>query len=303
MLHRSARVLTVTGLRCTRFAGKQLDGACQTGPFAGMLVSPLENGGIASCNWHVHLGWSVRPGSSLLRTRQLPDEIACELPDQPTTLWVLRGMTNHTTQRIGITHAVRHHIESAKLAVLGTPYWVWPMPLLLCAAILLILQTPIGWFTEKPVQEIVAPVVLGITAVLALFVYYRVRAFFTLLLACFAWALFLRELHFLGTNNGFYVAVILLAWLASSRRDAIHQFLRRRSIGALLSCSLWTYFVTKLIDRHYLSFLPEYVDWHDSVEESLETLGHLMVFALVVVALRVGNIQGRTGVADEPDST
>jgi len=204
---------------------------------------------------------------------------------------------------VGITHAVRHHIESAKLAVLGTPYWVWPMPLLLCAAILLILQTPIGWFTEKPVQEIVAPVVLGITAVLALFVYYRVREFFTLLLACFALALFLRELHFLGTNNGFYVAVILLAWLASSRRDAIHQFLRRRSIGALLSCSLWTYFVTKLIDRHYLSFLPEYVDWHDSVEESLETLGHLMVFALVVVALRVGNIQGRTGVADEPDST
>lgn len=180
------------------------------------------------------------------------------------------------------------------MAFLGIPYWVWPVPFLLSAGVWLILQTPIDWLTEKPVQEIVAPVVIGLTALLVLFVNRWVSEFFTLLLACFVWALFLRELHFFGTNNGFYLAVILLAWWASSRREAIRDFLKWRSIGALLSCSLWTYFVTKLFDRHYFSFLPGYDVWHDNVEESLETLGHLMVFALVVVTLRIGSIQGRT---------
>lgn len=201
-------------------------------------------------------------------------------------------MASNTTKKFDIAGTIRHHFESAKAALLGTPIWILPIPILLCVGILLIRQSPIGWLTEKPVQEIIAPTVICLAAALVLFVHRWIREFFTLLLTLFVWALFLRELHFAGTSNGVYISILLLAWWASSRRDEISGFLKQRSIGALLSGSIWTYFVTKLFDRHYFSFLPDYYDWNNNVEESLETLAHVMVFALVVVTLRTGSLQG-----------
>lgn len=186
---------------------------------------------------------------------------------------------------------VRHHAESAKDAFIGIPLWVWPVPALLCVVILLILQTPFGWITAKPTQEIAAPVVSSLMAGLALCVHYWMRTTFTLILACFAVAIFFRELHFPGTNTGFYIAVVILAAWASAKREDIRDFLGERWIAGLLACAVWTYFVSKLFDRHYLSFLPNYVAWENNAEESLETLGHVMVFAAVVVTLRLGSLQ------------
>ena len=180
---------------------------------------------------------------------------------------------------------------SAKDALIGTPLWVWPVPALLCVIVLLILQTPVGWITTKPVQEIAAPTLIGLTAGLAVAVHCWLRTLFTLMLASFAVALFLRELHFTGTNNGFYLAVIILAVWASAKREEIREFISNRWIAGLLACAVWTYFVTKLFDRHYFSFLPNYVAWENNAEESLETLGHLMVFVAVVLTLRLGSLR------------
>ena len=214
-------------------------------------------------------------------------------------------MTRDATRNIDIAGTIRHHIGSAKATLLGVPYWVWPLPILLSVAVFLLLQTPFGWFTEKPVQEIAAPVVIGLAAGLAFFVHRWVREFFTLILALFVCALFLRELHFYGTNNGLYAAIVVLAWWASSRRDDIGEFLKWPSIRGLLAASLWTYVFTKFFDRHYFSFLPDYYSWNDNVEESLETLAHVMVLALVVVTLRIGILQSKRGAGEnlaKPDS-
>ena len=85
-------------------------------------------------------------------------------------------MNKDTTKRIDIAGMVRHHLGSARAAFAGTPYWVWPLPLLLCAGILLIRRSPAGWLTEKDIQEIAAPVVLSMTAGLVLFVHRWARA-------------------------------------------------------------------------------------------------------------------------------
>jgi len=188
-----------------------------------------------------------------------------------------------------IKETLNHHLSSARAVFKGLPYWVWPLPLILAQIILILLHTPLGWITEKPVQEIVAPVVIGIAAIMSFFVHRWVNETFTLLLAFFTWTLFVRELHFYGTNNGAYIAIALLAWLASSKRDAFNEYLRWLSVRALLGGSMLTYIVTKVLDRGYLSFLPEYSNWNSNVEESLETCGHLMVLALVVVTLRIGS--------------
>jgi len=204
-------------------------------------------------------------------------------------------MTRKNKKKFDIASAIFHHLESAKITLLGIPFWVWPMPFLLCVVILLIRQTPIGWMTEKPVQEIIAPTVISLTAVLVLFVHRWTRELFTLFLAILVWALFMRELHFYGTGRGLYATVIVLAFLASAKRDELSEFLGQRSIGALLGLSLWTYIVSKMFDRHYFSFLPAYHDWNNNVEETLETCGHLFVLSLVVMTLRYASLRSREG--------
>ncbi len=212
-------------------------------------------------------------------------------------------MTRKNKKKFDIASAIFHHLESAKITLLGIPFWVWPMPFLLCVVILLIRQTPIGWMTEKPVQEIIAPTVISLTAVLVLFVHRWTRELFTLFLAILVWALFMRELHFYGTGRGLYATVIVLAFLASAKRDELSEFLGQRSIGALLGLSLWTYIVSKMFDRHYFSFLPAYHDWNNNVEETLETCGHLFVLSLVVMTLRYASLRSREGSRSKKKTT
>ncbi|MFQ5626791.1 MAG: hypothetical protein ACE5FM_09090, partial [Methyloligellaceae bacterium] len=125
--------------------------------------------------------------------------------------------------------------------------------------------------TEKPVQEAISPYVTGLTALFALFVHWRVREFFTKLLAFFLCALFFREWHFWGTDKGFLIAVLALLWWASSRRAEIRYYLSRPSISGLLSGAMWTYLLAMIFDYHIPSFLPGYHDWTDNLEEPLET--------------------------------
>ena len=211
-------------------------------------------------------------------------------------------MTGKNKKKFNIAGTILHHLESAKMTLLGIPFWVWPMPFLLCIVILLIRQTPIGWMTEKPVQEIIAPTVICLTAVLVLFVHRWTRELFTLMLAVLVWALFMRELHFYGTGRGLYATVIVLAFLASAKRDKLGDFLGQRSIGALLGLSLWTYIVSKMFDRHYFSFLPAYHDWNNNVEETLETCGHLFVLSLVVMTLRYASLRSKKSSGDKKKS-
>jgi hypothetical protein len=206
-------------------------------------------------------------------------------------------MASISVEKFDIAGTIRHHFESAKIALLNTPYWVWPLPFLLCVVILLIRETPIGWMTEKPVMEIIAPTIIGLTAMLVLFVHHWTRELFTLMLACLVWALFMRELHFYGTSRGLYITIIVLTVMASYKRDELKEFLSQRAIGTLLPLALWTYFVSKLFDRHVFRSLPDYALWHDNVEETLEASGHVITLALVVMTLRYASlrIQKRAG--------
>ena len=200
-------------------------------------------------------------------------------------------MRNDMRRLIGDTFS--YHLNSARAALTGLPLWVWPVPVVLALAVLGVTFSPLGWVTAKPVQEIAAPVVIGMTAVLSFFVHRWTRETFTLLLTVFCWTLFARELHFTGTNNGAYIAIVVLAWLASTKRAEIVHYLRQRPVSGLLGSAVLTYFVTKLFDRGYFSFLLEYRLWHSNVEETMETCGHLMVFALVVVTLHAGSALSR----------
>jgi hypothetical protein len=204
-------------------------------------------------------------------------------------------MASTSMKKFDIAGTIRHHLESVKATLLGIPFWVWPFPFLLCVVILLIRQSPIGRMTEKPVQEIIAPTVIALAAILVLFVHRWTRELFTLMLVFLVWALFMRELHFIGTSRLLYATITILAWLASSKRYEISEFLGQRSIRTYLSLSIWTYAVSKMFDRHFFRFLPNYEQWDNNVEETLETSGHVLMFALVIVTLRYASMRGKNG--------
>lgn len=140
-----------------------------------------------------------------------------------------------TTVKARLTELFVSLSKTAVDVLKSIPVLVWLLPFVLSLIIWAISTTPIGWMTDKPVQEIAAPVVIGMTAALVLAVHRWVGAKFSLLLACFVWSLFFRELHFWGTNNGFYiafVAIMIWGWLS---RNQISEFLQCRVIRFFLS--------------------------------------------------------------------
>ncbi len=49
--------------------------------------------------------------------------------------------------------------------------------------------------------------------------------------------------------------------------------------------AIWTYSISKIMDRDYLIFMPKYHEWNNYVEESLESVGHLMVLTTSIIIL------------------
>ncbi|MEP1208513.1 MAG: hypothetical protein ABJM29_11000 [Rhizobiaceae bacterium] len=186
-----------------------------------------------------------------------------------------------------LKHQFSIHWDSSWAALRATPLLVYVLPFLAAAVILLVRPTSVGWVTEKPVQELIAPTILAMAAGSVLFVYYWTRAKFALMLALFVWALFLRELHFEFMNGGILFALAGLMWWLSNVREELVGWLKVYWIRLWLAGSFFTYFISDMMDRHLFSFLPHYASWHDNVEESLESIGHLMVFALVFTTLKV----------------
>ena len=185
-------------------------------------------------------------------------------------------------------------IEAGIDAARGTPRIVWIVPVALVLGILLIYATPLAWATSKPVQEIVAPTVIALATAVVTQFHSVARSKLSIILCCFVWALFLRELHLPLTNTGFYIAIVLIAGWGVVERESLSPWLRDERVSFLLPAAIWTYFISKVFDRHYLDFLPAYYTWNDHVEETLETCGHLIVFALVIVTFGMQIARKRT---------
>jgi len=178
------------------------------------------------------------------------------------------------------------HLETAVRLLRLTPPWVLLVPVVGAFAIYELNRCPaIAPCLTKDSAEFYSPIILSVGVVVGAWlaatrghVYYKWQALFAL-------ALFLRELHFRGTNSGFYVALILLIWFASQFRDRMEPFISNKTTVTLLMAVLWTYFVSKTFDRHYWDPLLTGRVEEDLFEENLEIEGHLIWVVLVIVSI------------------
>ncbi len=163
---------------------------------------------------------------------------------------------------------------------------IWILPFIAAVIIWLLSLTPVAVVFSKPIQEIIAICILTINIIVILTAHVKMRKFVTLWLLLLGIALLCRELHFYGTNRGFYIALILLATWCAVKRVKFVQEIQSTGGARLLVGALWMYCMTKVMDRDYLYFMPKYEEWNDYVEESMESVGHIMILTMSVIILR-----------------
>lgn len=180
------------------------------------------------------------------------------------------------------------HLETARRLVSLTPAWVLLIPAAGAVALYILnLYPSIAPHLDKDGAEKVAIAILAVGILLACWLVWTRGHLYDKWLLVFAISLFLRELHFLGTNTGFYIALVVLLVWASHARDRLEPFFSDRRIVAAMMAMLWTYFITKLLDRGYLDVALPAGTTRDLFEENLENLGHTIFIVLVVLSFRV----------------
>lgn len=135
----------------------------------------------------------------------------------------------------------------------------------------------------KEPHEVAAPVILS-AAVLVCAVRWLVRRDrLHLVLTVLAAALLCREIHFPGTHRGIYVAGAIIAlWCVLWRKSLIKQVWRTAK-GRWLTVAVWSYFVSLLIQRRALKFLPDETMMHIRLEEVTENVAHLLFLIAALV--------------------
>jgi len=186
-------------------------------------------------------------------------------------------------ERVGT--AVAWHAGTAQRVIRVTSPWVVLVPVGGALGIYLLHAIPAAIpYLDKDHAEFVSPIILAVGLVLAVcLAAWRREPYFDWL-ALFSLALFLRELHFRGTNTGFYIALVALIWWASHARERLEPFISSTRIASLLAAVLWTYFISKTFDRHLWDAEMAGGLSRDLFEENLEILGHVLWVALVVLS-------------------
>lgn len=179
------------------------------------------------------------------------------------------------------------HTDTARQLYKAMPIWILFLPLLFMLLLYGLDQTALSQWMTKDSAEIAAPGILGIALLAALWqmkshahAYFKWQAFFALIL-------FFRELHFYGTNNGFYIGFVLMMWWASKHRERLLPYFNNRTIVSFIVLIIWTYLISKSFDRHYWdNLIPAGVE-SDLFEENLELIGHLLFTSLVVISAKL----------------
>ncbi len=177
------------------------------------------------------------------------------------------------------------HLDTAKRILRLTPLWVLLVPALGAGVIYVLSTFPaVAPYLTKDSAELFSPIILAFGVAIAGFLAATRPEIYYKWLAVFAVCLLLRELHFRGTNTGFYIAFVLLIGWASYARDRLEPFISNKSIVTLLMSVIWTYLISKTFDRHMWDAEMTGGLSRDLFEENLEILGHVLFVVLCIVS-------------------
>ncbi len=162
-------------------------------------------------------------------------------------------------------------------------WWPLVLPPVVIAAVWLAHAAGARAALAKPVHEVIALMLLSaaVGAALKGLLVRRDRVSVLLVVLCVAFLC--REIHFAGTDTGFYVAVALIAaWAALWRKDLLAALIGQAR-GRWLVITAWAYFLSLLVQRRALRLLPGEEQVHVQLEEVSENLAHLLLTILALL--------------------
>ncbi len=157
----------------------------------------------------------------------------------------------------------------------------WPLLLGPAAMVWVYIAKAIGrgGFVSRGTNEDAALILVGVSVVgfAVAAIKYRQEFLFFMLTLCVAF--FCREWHFAGTSKGIYVALALLGAWAFMRKEKIVGFYKDHAAEVWVWTAFSCYLLSQLIARRVFRYvsLPGEEDMHIFLEESVETMAHLVM--------------------------
>lgn len=139
------------------------------------------------------------------------------------------------------------------------------------------------WVQRKMLHEALAVVLTPIALALFTWTAYRTRDPLQLVLTALSATFLMREIHFYGARTATYFALAAIAIWAWRWREDLLEPIERGSTRRWLYSALLVYFLSQLMDRRALRFLPHEPAIHVAVEEMLENAAHLLWITTAVV--------------------
>jgi len=164
----------------------------------------------------------------------------------------------------------------------------WPLVLGPAAMIWVYIAqaTGMGGLVSRGTNENMALVLVGISILgfgIQSIKYRREYMYFMLTLCA---AFFCREWHFYGTSNGIYVALGLLSIWAFMRKDQLGSFFSGNAVEVWSWTAFSCYLLSQLIARRVFRYvhLPSEEEMHIFLEESVETMAHIVMIVTCIVS-------------------
>jgi len=181
-------------------------------------------------------------------------------------------------------------VAKAKSTLQRYGQW-WPM-LLGPAAMLFVYVAQITHLEEtvsRHSNESIALILLSIPFIGFLIQALLFRSDFHLFMASLCGAFFCREWHFPGTSKGIYIALALLIFWAVKRKQTFEKIIGNGRFRIWLIATFWTYLLSQLIARRVFRYvyLPQEAEFHVFLEETVETIAHLMMITACFIAWKV----------------
>lgn|GEM_PF-1195071 len=97
-------------------------------------------------------------------------------------------------------------------------------------------------------------------------------------------ALCCREIHFVGTSNGVYITLVLLALVLWLKYPWFTGYLASRFNVTLIATAFFCYFIAVTLDQHWWRSFDAVARVDSSLEERMEVLGHGLMLMLFLLA-------------------
>jgi hypothetical protein len=185
-----------------------------------------------------------------------------------------------------MSEKIENHSKPPRTVISFWPFLMWILPLM---AVYGLGHLGFEHLCGRRVNEMIAlPLVLISVVGYGLLAWQR-RNEFALVMFVLSVGFFCREWHFAGTSKGVYVVAAFVGVWFVYRRKSIGALIKNTPVEIWLWSACLCYGMGVLIARRvfaekYLGLLPMEEHYHISLEETTETMAHVMLAATCLVA-------------------